>query len=142
MDPNRFRCYFTRHSLRFVYVNIYVKCALGFYKCHREGERVREREGDRNRKKQQNPTVRCALFAHTTSDILKASPMPRYNPLGCNQFSSHQPRMPWPREKKLITESSVQRDAQVTICTCSRRRCSGGRSARRGVKMPSLKINV
>lgn len=43
VDPNRFRCYFTRHSLRFVYVNIYVKCALGFYKCHRGIGKERER---------------------------------------------------------------------------------------------------
>lgn len=43
VDPNRFRCYFTRHSLRFVYVDIYVKCALGFYKCHRGRGTERER---------------------------------------------------------------------------------------------------
>lgn len=72
-------------SLRFVYVNIYVKCALGFYKCHRA------RENERGRERTIELSTLCTLCSHTSSDILKASPTPRYNPLGCNQFSPSPP---------------------------------------------------
>lgn len=125
VDPNRFRCYFTRHSLRFVYVNIYVKCALGFYKCHRG------RGTDRNRKQRQS-SPRCThTNTQTTSDILKASP---HVPL---QFSWVQsiyqlpPSPPSPGSgKKKINHwkfGTARRVAQVTICTYPRKRCSGGR---------------
>lgn len=45
-------------SLRFVYVNIYVKCALGFYKCHRA------RESERGRKRTIELSTLCTLCTH------------------------------------------------------------------------------